>query len=60
MIHEQKDVFEMVRTLCRKTIALHSTYQDKEDCVRVYELDDIAYMARLLTAELGEISNENE
>lgn len=58
MIHSNDEVFKMVRTLCRKTIALHSEYSNKEDCLRVYELDDLAYMARLLTAEIGEIEHD--
>lgn len=54
MMHESDETLKMVKAMCKKTIALHDHYQESEDCIRTYELDDIAYLARLLTAELGE------
>lgn len=58
MMHQNDEVLKMVKVMCKKTIDLHDHYQEEEDTIRTYELDDIAYLARLLTAELGEFGHD--
>jgi len=52
MMRENDEVLKMMRTICNKIIDLHDCYQEQEDCVRTFELDDIAYLARIVLASV--------
>ena len=54
MMHENDQVLVMVKAMCKKVIDLHDEVQEDDDCEKTYKLDDIAYLARLLTAEIGD------
>lgn len=58
MIHTTEEVLEKVQVLCRKIFELQDEYREP-DPFYVYQIDDIAYIARLIMAEINGVKNPN-
>lgn len=56
MMHEADEILGVARALASKVLALQARCRDGEkDPVTCYMLDDCAALARMVTADLGEI-----
>lgn len=61
MIHEKDDVLKIANVLAEKVIAFNNKCKNEEftdDNIKCHELDDIASLARLVTADTKDIGNE--
>jgi hypothetical protein len=56
MMHENDEILQLIRALAGKVLELDECAKKgaAEDCMARFALDDAAYMARLVTAELGD------
>jgi hypothetical protein len=57
MMHENDEVLKLTKLLAKRVLELEECAKTstKDECMDRFALNDVAYMARLVTAELGDI-----